>query len=227
VPGRTGVNLEPETVARLAARGKKHPGHQGGQRQAHPVCRAGPHPSPRFKIFSGDDNLTLAAIGVGAHGLISVASNEAPAEVAQMVRAALNNNWAEARELERRFCPALRSQFLGVESRTGQDECSADGQVRLRSLAAGCRWCRPRLPPGPGWSAWPAKWACSSTRPSRRVSGLKSAFERSGMGLLPRRRDKVCRTRGEAGNPAHSAFALHKLRRLAESEVSEYVPQFP
>jgi 4-hydroxy-tetrahydrodipicolinate synthase len=64
-----------------------------------------------FKIFSGDDNLTLAAIGVGAHGLISVASNEAPAEVAQMVRAALNNNWAEARDLERRFAQLFEANF--------------------------------------------------------------------------------------------------------------------
>ena len=44
-----------------------------------------------FKIFSGDDNLALAAIAVGAHGLISVASNEAPAEVTRMIRAALDN----------------------------------------------------------------------------------------------------------------------------------------
>jgi len=70
------------------------------------------HILPRwFKIFSGDDNLTLGAIGVGAHGLISVASNEIPKEVAQMVRAALNNNWAEARELERRFSPLFEANF--------------------------------------------------------------------------------------------------------------------
>jgi 4-hydroxy-tetrahydrodipicolinate synthase len=70
------------------------------------------HSLPRgFKIFSGDDNLALAAIGIGAHGLISVASNEAPAEVGRMIRAALNNNWAEARDLERRYSRLFEANF--------------------------------------------------------------------------------------------------------------------
>ena len=64
-----------------------------------------------FKIFSGDDNLALGAIAVGAHGLISVASNEAPAEVSRLIRAALNNDWSEARELERRFSRLFEANF--------------------------------------------------------------------------------------------------------------------
>jgi 4-hydroxy-tetrahydrodipicolinate synthase len=66
---------------------------------------------PHFKIFSGDDDMALAAIGVGAHGLVSVASNEAPAEVARMIRAALSDNWTEARELERRFARLFEANF--------------------------------------------------------------------------------------------------------------------
>ena len=74
-----------------------------------PNCRTS---LPRgFKIFSGDDNLALAAIAVGAHGLISVASNEAPAEVARMIRAALDNNWDGARELERRYSRLFEANF--------------------------------------------------------------------------------------------------------------------
>jgi 4-hydroxy-tetrahydrodipicolinate synthase len=70
------------------------------------------HILPRgFKIFSGDDNMGLGSVGVGAHGLISVASNEAPAEVSRMIRAALNNNWAEARELERRYGRLFEANF--------------------------------------------------------------------------------------------------------------------
>jgi 4-hydroxy-tetrahydrodipicolinate synthase len=64
-----------------------------------------------FRVFSGDDNLALAAIGIGAHGLISVASNEIPAEVGRMVRAALNNNWVEARELDRHWSRLLEANF--------------------------------------------------------------------------------------------------------------------
>jgi 4-hydroxy-tetrahydrodipicolinate synthase len=70
------------------------------------------HIMPRaFKIFSGDDNLTLAAIGVGAHGLISVASNEVPKETTQMVHAALKNNWTEARDFERRLSQLFEANF--------------------------------------------------------------------------------------------------------------------
>jgi 4-hydroxy-tetrahydrodipicolinate synthase len=64
-----------------------------------------------FRIFSGDDDMALAAIGVGAHGLVSVASNEAPAEVAYMIRAALSDHWSEARELERRFARLFEANF--------------------------------------------------------------------------------------------------------------------
>ena len=101
VPGRTAVNLDPETVVRLAAAA---PNIQAIKEASGKLSQFTElvHKLPRsFKIFSGDDNMALAAVAVGAHGLISVASNEIPAEMSRMVRAALNNNWAEARELER------------------------------------------------------------------------------------------------------------------------------
>jgi 4-hydroxy-tetrahydrodipicolinate synthase len=111
VPGRTGVNLEPETVVRLAAAAKNIQAIKEAAGKLTQFAELA-HILPRgFKIFSGDDNLTLGAISVGAHGLISVASNEAPSEVAQMVRAALNNHWADARELERRFAPLFEANF--------------------------------------------------------------------------------------------------------------------
>ena len=70
------------------------------------------HHLPRsFKVFSGDDGLALATIGVGAHGLISVASNEAPAEVGQMVRAALRDDWATARRIESKFANLFEANF--------------------------------------------------------------------------------------------------------------------
>jgi 4-hydroxy-tetrahydrodipicolinate synthase len=111
VPGRTAANIEPETVARLAAAAKNIQAIKEASGKLTQFAEL-THILPRgFKIFSGDDNLTLGAIGVGAHGLISVASNEAPKEVAQMVHYALNNNWAEARELERRFAQLFEANF--------------------------------------------------------------------------------------------------------------------
>ena len=111
VPGRTAANLEPETVVRLAAAAKNIQAIKEASGKPTQFAELA-HSLPRgFKIFSGDDNLALAAIGVGAHGLISVASNEAPAEVTRMVRDALSNNWTEARELERRYARLFEANF--------------------------------------------------------------------------------------------------------------------
>jgi 4-hydroxy-tetrahydrodipicolinate synthase len=111
VPGRTAVNLEPETVARLAAAARNIESIKEASGKLTQFADLS-HQLPRgFKIFSGDDNLALAAIAVGAHGLISVASNEAPAAVARMIRAALDNRWDEARELERRFARLFEANF--------------------------------------------------------------------------------------------------------------------
>ena len=111
VPGRTAANLEPETVARLAAAAANIQAIKEASGKLTQFAELA-HTMPRgFKIFSGDDNLALAAIAVGAHGLISVASNEAPAEVTRMVRAALDNNWAEARDLERCYARLFEANF--------------------------------------------------------------------------------------------------------------------
>jgi 4-hydroxy-tetrahydrodipicolinate synthase len=111
VPGRTAANLEPETVARLAASARNIEAIKEASGKVSQFAELA-HIMPRgFKIFSGDDGLALAAIAVGAHGLISVASNEAPAEVTQMIHAALDNNWAAARDLERRYSRLFEANF--------------------------------------------------------------------------------------------------------------------
>ena len=111
VPGRTAANLEPETVARLAAAAGNIQAIKEASGKLTQFAELS-HLLPRgFKIFSGDDNLALAAIAVGAHGLISVASNETPAEVASMIRAALGNRWDEARDIERRFARLFEANF--------------------------------------------------------------------------------------------------------------------
>jgi len=111
IPGRTGVNLEPVTVVRLV---EAAPNIQAIKESSGKVPQIAElvHTLPRgFKIFSGDDNMALASIAVGAHGLISVAANEIPAEMGRMIRAALNNDWAEARELERRYSNLIDANF--------------------------------------------------------------------------------------------------------------------
>jgi 4-hydroxy-tetrahydrodipicolinate synthase len=111
VPGRTAVNLDPETVIRLANSQENIAAIKeasGKLTQIAALVHALPH---SFKVFSGDDNLALAAIAIGASGLISVASNEAPAELAKMVRAALANHWHVAREIERKYARLFEANF--------------------------------------------------------------------------------------------------------------------
>jgi 4-hydroxy-tetrahydrodipicolinate synthase len=111
VPGRTAVNLEPETVIRLAGDAANIVGIKEASGKL-PQIAALVHSVPSgFKIFSGDDNLALAAIGIGAQGLVSVASNEAPAELARMIGAALRNDWPRAWEIERKYARLFEANF--------------------------------------------------------------------------------------------------------------------
>jgi 4-hydroxy-tetrahydrodipicolinate synthase len=111
VPGRTGANIEPVTLARLAhirniIGVKEASGNLG---QIVEVFNAVP---ASFQVFSGDDAVTLPVISLGGAGIISVVSNEIPREMAEMTRAALNNDWETARRLHRKYLPLMQANFL-------------------------------------------------------------------------------------------------------------------
>jgi 4-hydroxy-tetrahydrodipicolinate synthase len=111
VPGRTGANLEPATLARLAdvpnIVGVKEA--SGNMTQIAEAINAVPE---TFLVFSGDDAVTLPVIALGGVGIISVASNEIPHEMAALTRAALANDWATARALHRKYLPLMQANFL-------------------------------------------------------------------------------------------------------------------
>ena len=111
VPGRTAVNLESETVLRLAeAAGNIEAIKEASGRLTQ--ISALVHSLPQsMRIFVGDDNLALAAIGAGAHGLASVASNLIPSEMTRMVRAALRGDWDTAREIDRKYTRLFEANF--------------------------------------------------------------------------------------------------------------------
>ena len=111
VPGRTGVNLDPQTVVRLVDAAPNIQAIKEASGKLPQIAEIVHSVPSTFKVFSGDDNLALAAIGVGAQGLISVASNEIPGEMARMINAALHDDWAEAREIERRFGRLFDANF--------------------------------------------------------------------------------------------------------------------
>ena len=108
VPGRTGVNVDVATVVRLAEvpniAGVKEA--SGNVTQMCEICRAVP---PDFIVLSGDDALTLPLMAIGGRGIISVAGNEIPAEMVQMVEAAERNDFAAARAVQDRKSTRLNS----------------------------------------------------------------------------------------------------------------------
>jgi len=111
VPGRTAANLEPATVLRLAEAASNIQAIKEASGKISQIADL-VHSAPLgFKIFCGDDNLALAAIGVGAHGLASVASNQIPAELTRMVQAALHNDWPRARQIERKYASLFEANF--------------------------------------------------------------------------------------------------------------------
>jgi len=111
VPGRTGANIEPGTLARLSEvpniAGVKEA--SGNINQIAEVCNLVPE---HFAVLSGDDALTLPVIALGGVGIISVASNEIPREIVEMTRAALSNDWETARRIHRKYLPLLQANFI-------------------------------------------------------------------------------------------------------------------
>jgi 4-hydroxy-tetrahydrodipicolinate synthase len=111
VQGRTGVNVEPATLKRLAEIdnivGVKEA--SGNIAQMAAIVNQVPE---RFAVLSGDDAVTLPLIALGGRGLISVASNEIPAEMTELVRRCLANDFPAARQLQRKYLPLLEVNFV-------------------------------------------------------------------------------------------------------------------
>ena len=130
IPGRTGANLEPATILRLAEdvpniQGVKE--SSGNLQQIAELIYSLPQ---RFAVLSGDDLMALPVIGLGGVGLISVASNEVPHEMALLVAAALDGDWATARSLNRRYFPLITANFW--ESSPGPVKCVMAMMGRLK-----------------------------------------------------------------------------------------------
>jgi 4-hydroxy-tetrahydrodipicolinate synthase len=111
VQGRTGVNVEPATLARLARIenivGVKEASGNIGQ-MANVI-----HETPsRFMVLCGDDAIALPLIALGGKGLISVVSNQIPAEMTQLVQACLRNDFETARLLQARYLPLMNVNFV-------------------------------------------------------------------------------------------------------------------
>ena len=111
VPGRTGVNVEPATLIRMAAlpniKGVKEA--SGNITQMAEICRGVPSD---FLVLSGDDAITLPLMAIGGRGIISVASNEIPAEMVQLVETAERGDFAGARQWHEKLLPLMQINFV-------------------------------------------------------------------------------------------------------------------
>jgi 4-hydroxy-tetrahydrodipicolinate synthase len=111
IQGRTGINVEPATLKRLAEIDnivgvKEASGNIGQMAQIIHQLPAS------FDVLSGDDAITIPLIALGGRGIISVASNEIPAEMTRLTQLALAGDFAGAREYQRRWFPLMEVNFV-------------------------------------------------------------------------------------------------------------------
>jgi 4-hydroxy-tetrahydrodipicolinate synthase len=111
IPGRTGVNIETPTVARLAEIdnivGVKEASANISQMAA--VLAAVP---PRFLVLSGDDAITIALMAVGGKGVISVVANEIPADMTRLAQLCLEGDFKVARDIHNKYFNLMEANFV-------------------------------------------------------------------------------------------------------------------
>lgn len=121
VPGRTGSDLDVETILRIAELPRVV-----GLKEASPnfgkIARLMTLLPEDFVVFSGEDSTALALIALGARGVISVASNEIPREMSALTSSALEGRWGQAQELQKKYLPLMEMNFW--ESSPGPVKCA-------------------------------------------------------------------------------------------------------
>jgi 4-hydroxy-tetrahydrodipicolinate synthase len=129
VPGRTAVNMKPDTVLRLA----EHPNIVGIKESSGDLAQVQHLLLGRpegFAVLSGEDWMTLAIIAAGGDGLVSVASNEIPRRMSQLVRRAVRGQVAEAREILYEILPLLEANFIETNPAPVKAALAAMGRIR-------------------------------------------------------------------------------------------------
>ena len=112
IPGRTGINIQPQTMLRLieeCPQVKAVKDSTGNVDQTADLARQ--VSSSQFRIYSGDDNMTLPMLSVGACGVVSVASHIIGKPISEMIEASLSGNLDKAREIHYRYLPVFKGLF--------------------------------------------------------------------------------------------------------------------
>lgn len=129
IPGRTGVNMLPDTVAQLA----DHPNIVGMKEATGDIVQMTQDIvlcGDKLSFLSGDDTLTLPLMSVGGRGVISVVANIVPKDVADMTHAFLNGDWKRARELHLKLFPLSQAMFIETNPIPVKTALAMMGKIR-------------------------------------------------------------------------------------------------
>jgi 4-hydroxy-tetrahydrodipicolinate synthase len=129
VPSRTSVNILPDTITRLAEI-ENIIGVKEASGDISQIGEITTRVSEDFKLFSGDDSLTLPVMALGGAGIISVASNEAPRRMSALARACSEGEWREARGLNRELYPLMKANFIETSPGPVKAALAMMGKIR-------------------------------------------------------------------------------------------------
>ena len=130
VPSRTGTNMLPDTIIRIA---RSFPTIKGIKEASGIIDQAGQiidQLGDSFEVISGDDSLTVPMMSIGGRGVISVIANVAPAEVKAMTAAALAGDFAKAREWHYKLLPLMKACFIETNPGPVKTALSMLGRIR-------------------------------------------------------------------------------------------------
>ncbi|HEX4646445.1 MAG TPA: 4-hydroxy-tetrahydrodipicolinate synthase [Verrucomicrobiae bacterium] len=130
IPGRSGIEIGVETVRRLAAACKNIVGIKEAGGSCDRVSQLRAAVGPRFEILSGDDSLTIPFMSVSAQGVVSVASNVAPREVVQMVKAYASGQTKKALQLHQKLFPLFKDLFIETNPVPVKAALAMMGQIK-------------------------------------------------------------------------------------------------
>jgi 4-hydroxy-tetrahydrodipicolinate synthase len=139
IQSRTAVNVETDTLARLARDVRNIVGVKEASGSLDQMSQVILACGPDFSVLSGDDNITLPLLAIGGSGVISVIANILPRETSDMVHSALDGDWKRARDLHYRLFPLARAAFLETNPIPIKEAMAMAGMIEPEFRLPMCR----------------------------------------------------------------------------------------
>jgi 4-hydroxy-tetrahydrodipicolinate synthase len=139
IQSRTAVNVETDTMARLARDVRNIVGVKEASGSLDQMSQVIAACGPDFSVLSGDDNITLPLLAIGGSGVVSVIANILPRETADLVHAALDGDWKRARDLHYRLFPLARAAFLETNPIPIKEAMAMAGMIEPEFRLPMCR----------------------------------------------------------------------------------------